>query len=85
MATNAEAALEILTKSVGNEEGVGEWFTVKQDQINLFADAPYAPQFIHLDPANWKIEDADLVALPSSQWLSVSWQKSCGRCPCQWW
>ncbi len=50
MATNAEAALEILKKNVGNEEGVGDWFTVKQDQINLFADATYDHQFIHVDP-----------------------------------
>ena len=50
MATNAEAALEILSKNVGNEEGVGEWLTVKQDQINLFADATYDHQFIHVDP-----------------------------------
>ena len=50
MATNAEAALEILKKNVGNEEGVGDWFTVKQDQINLFADATLDHQFIHVDP-----------------------------------
>ncbi len=50
MATNAEAALEILKKDVGNEEGVGEWFTVTQEQINLFADATHDHQFIHVDP-----------------------------------
>jgi acyl dehydratase len=50
MASNAEAALEILKKSVGTEDGVGEWFTVKQDQINTFADATLDHQFIHVDP-----------------------------------
>ena len=50
MATNAEAALEILKKNVGTEEGVGEWFTVSQEQINLFADATHDHQFIHVDP-----------------------------------
>ena len=50
MATNAEAALEVFKKNVGNEEGVGDWFTVTQDQINLFADATYDHQFIHVDP-----------------------------------
>ena len=50
MPTNAEAALEILEKSIAEEEGTGEWFTVKQDQINLFADATHDLQFIHVDP-----------------------------------
>jgi acyl dehydratase len=50
MATKAEAALEIFQKNVGNEEGVGEWFTVTQEQINQFADATLDHQFIHIDP-----------------------------------
>ena len=50
MTTNAEAALEILAGGIGGEEGIGEWFTVKQDQINLFADATHDHQFIHVDP-----------------------------------
>jgi acyl dehydratase len=50
MATKAEAALEIFQKQVGNEEGVGDWFTVTQDQINQFADATLDHQFIHVDP-----------------------------------
>ncbi len=50
MATKAEAALEIFKKNVGNEEGVGEWFTVTQEQINQFADATLDHQFIHVDP-----------------------------------
>ena len=50
MSTNAEAAAEILRQDIGGEEGVGEWFTVTQDQINLFADATYDHQFIHVDP-----------------------------------
>ena len=50
MASKAEAALEIFQKQVGNEEGVGDWFTVTQDQINQFADATLDHQFIHTDP-----------------------------------
>ena len=50
MASNAEAALAIFQKQVGNEEGVGEWFTVTQEQINQFADATLDHQFIHIDP-----------------------------------
>jgi acyl dehydratase len=50
MASKAEAALEIFKKQVGNEEGVGEWFTVTQEQINQFADATLDHQFIHIDP-----------------------------------
>jgi acyl dehydratase len=50
MATKAEAALEIFQKHLGEEEGVGEWHTVDQSQINLFADATLDHQFIHIDP-----------------------------------
>ena len=50
MASNAENALAIFQKQVGNEEGVGEWFTVTQEQINQFADATLDHQFIHIDP-----------------------------------
>ncbi len=39
MATSAERALEIWNSVEGEEEGVGEWFEVDQDRINLFADA----------------------------------------------
>lgn len=50
MASNAEAALEIFHRHVGKEEGVGEWHTVDQKQIDLFADATLDHQFIHVDP-----------------------------------
>jgi acyl dehydratase len=50
MATKAEAALEIFQKRIGQEDGVSEWHAVKQDQINLFADATGDHQFIHVDP-----------------------------------
>jgi acyl dehydratase len=48
--TKAEKALAIFQKHVGEEEGVGEWHQVDQDQINLFADATGDHQFIHVDP-----------------------------------
>jgi acyl dehydratase len=50
MSSNAEAALEIFKKSIGSDEGVGEWHTVDQAQINQFADATLDHQFIHVDP-----------------------------------
>ncbi len=50
MASKAEAALEIFQKHVGSEEGVGEWHTVTQAQIDQFADATLDHQFIHIDP-----------------------------------
>jgi acyl dehydratase len=50
MATKAEAALELFKKRVGQEDGVSEWHTVDQKQINLFADATGDHQFIHVDP-----------------------------------
>ena len=31
-------------------EGTGEWFTVDQARVNLFADATLDHQFIHIDP-----------------------------------
>ncbi len=50
MASKAENALAIFEKHLGKEEGVGEWHTVDQKQINLFADATLDHQFIHVDP-----------------------------------
>jgi len=50
MTTKAEAALEIFNSYMGEEEGVGDWFEVDQDRINLFADATMDHQFIHIDP-----------------------------------
>ena len=50
MSSKAEAALTIFQQRVGQEEGVGEWHTVDQKQIDLFADATFDHQFIHVDP-----------------------------------
>ncbi|MEZ7908667.1 MAG: MaoC family dehydratase [Pseudomonadales bacterium] len=50
MTTKAETALELFNSVMGEEEGVGEWFEVDQDRINLFADATLDHQFIHIDP-----------------------------------
>ena len=50
MASNAEKAVEIFQSFVGKEQGVGEWHTVDQKQIDLFADATLDHQFIHIDP-----------------------------------
>ena len=50
MNTKAEAGLELFNSVMGEEEGVGEWFEVDQDRINLFADATLDHQFIHTDP-----------------------------------
>ena len=50
MPSQAENALSILQKYVGQEDGCGEWHPVDQAQINLFADATGDHQFIHVDP-----------------------------------
>jgi acyl dehydratase len=50
MASKAETALAIFQRHVGREEGVGEWHTVDQKQIDQFADATLDHQFIHVDP-----------------------------------
>jgi acyl dehydratase len=50
MPTNAERAYEIFKSYEGKHEGVSEWHTVDQKQINLFADATLDRQFIHTDP-----------------------------------
>ncbi len=50
MAENAEKALTIFQKYIGQEDGPGEWHTVDQKEINLFADATHDHQFIHIDP-----------------------------------
>lgn len=54
MPSNAENALEILAKRVGDEEGPGEWHQIEQKQIDLFADATGDHQFIHVDPERAK-------------------------------
>ena len=50
MANKSEAALEIFSQYVGKEEGVGDWHTIDQKQIDQFADATLDHQFIHVDP-----------------------------------
>lgn len=43
-------AFEELQAKVGEEIGVGDWHTVDQDRINLFAEATGDHQWIHVDP-----------------------------------
>jgi acyl dehydratase len=50
MSEAAAKAFELYQADVGNDEGVGEWFEVDQDQINQFADVTHDHQFIHVDP-----------------------------------
>ena len=50
MSSKAEAAQALFQKHLGAEEGVGEWHTVTQEQIDQFADATLDHQFIHVDP-----------------------------------
>jgi acyl dehydratase len=42
--------LDELAKSVGTVLGAGEWLTVTQEMINLFAEATGDFQYIHVDP-----------------------------------
>ena len=50
MSEAAAKAFEAYKADVGNDEGVGEWFQVTQEQINQFADVTHDHQFIHIDP-----------------------------------
>jgi acyl dehydratase len=50
MSEAAAKAFELFRADVGNDEGVGEWFTVDQDQVDRFADVTHDHQFIHVDP-----------------------------------
>ena len=54
MSEAAAKAFELFRADVGNDEGTGEWFEVKQDQINQFADVTHDHQFIHVDPERAK-------------------------------
>jgi acyl dehydratase len=49
MGTNAENALEVFKKSIGNVEGPSEWMEIDQSQVNNFADCTHDHQFIHID------------------------------------
>ncbi len=42
-------SLDALRAKIGQEIAVGDWTTVTQEQINLFADATGDHQWIHLD------------------------------------
>lgn len=42
-------SMEELRKNIGQEIAVGDWQTVTQEQINLFAEATGDYQWIHLD------------------------------------
>ena len=48
--SKSEEAAKIFEEFIGQEEVNEKWFTVDQDQINLFADATHDHQFIHVDP-----------------------------------
>jgi len=50
MSSKAEAALAIFQQRASQEEGVGDWHTIDQKQIDRFADATLDHQFIHVDP-----------------------------------
>ncbi|MBC7377533.1 MAG: MaoC family dehydratase [Burkholderiaceae bacterium] len=39
-----------LAACIGQEVAVSDWTTITQQQINLFADATYDHQWIHVDP-----------------------------------
>ena len=44
------SGIDELRAKVGEELGVSEWHQVTQDDINAFADATGAHQWIHVDP-----------------------------------
>ncbi|AGH44039.1 MaoC family dehydratase [Paraglaciecola psychrophila] len=43
-----------LTDYIGKKTGVSRWFTITQEQIDIFADATHDHQFIHIDPVKAK-------------------------------
>lgn len=45
-----------LNQYVGKEIGVSDYITITQDQINMFADATYDHQWIHVDEERAKTE-----------------------------
>jgi len=50
MPSNAENAKAVFEKTIGTEDGPGEWHEITQEQVNGFADATLDHQFIHVDP-----------------------------------
>lgn len=46
--------IEDLQALVGQELGVGPWFTMTQDRVDAFADATGDHQWIHVDPERCK-------------------------------
>lgn len=48
--SNAEKAVALFRAQIGQSDGHGDWITVDQARINLFADATLDHQFIHIDP-----------------------------------
>ena len=50
MSDKAKQAVAIFQQHVDSSDGHGEWLTVDQARINLFADATLDHQFIHIDP-----------------------------------
>lgn len=51
-------SFEDFEKHNGQELGASEFFKITQSQINLFADATYDHQWIHIDPDRAKAEGA---------------------------
>jgi len=50
MSDAAAKAAALFALDIGNDEGVGDWFEVTQDQVDQFADVTHDHQFIHVDP-----------------------------------
>ena len=48
--TSGEQAHAALSATVGQHEGVSEWFAVDQARIDAFAEVTEDRQFIHVDP-----------------------------------
>ena len=43
-------SVDELRKLIGQEIGVGPWFTIDQERVNKFADVTGDHQYIHVDP-----------------------------------
>lgn len=59
-----------LPKYVGTETGESRWFTITQEQINMFGDATHDQQYIHVDPE--KAKDSPFGGTIAHGFLSLS-------------
>jgi acyl dehydratase len=48
--TRTVRSVQELRELIGQETGLGQWFTIDQERVNQFAEVTGDHQFIHVDP-----------------------------------